>query len=125
MNCSDCQDDPEQKSAWGCETPTQVPVWVDDDSILSWLFDCYKVEGETESLWGLGDEYYICPFKLIADEIFEWYREYSYYKTFTGSAPRYQEQTEHWLTCMMIYEHYFSQFTIEKMKTKKPDQPRG
>jgi len=105
MSCSDCQRDPELKEAWGCESPTQIAVWADDED---------------------GQEYYSCPFQFIPGHIIEWYQEYVYYKEFPGSAPSYWDQGEKWLDITAIYSNYYSQFLIaeQQRRSKQVSQPR-
>lgn len=63
MSCYDCQRDPGLKEAWGCDGPTQAAVWIDDET---------------------DDEYYVCPARLLPENIIEWYNEYTYNKEFSG-----------------------------------------
>lgn len=96
----DCLHDPEQKIAWGCDEPTQVPVWVDEEE------DC---------------EYYTCPFKFIPATILEWYSEYSYYKEFNGTAPSYWDQGDKWQDVAVVYNRYYGELlqTIQKQEMSK------
>lgn len=96
----DCQRDPGQKEAWGCETPTQAAVWVDEET---------------------DDEYYICPFRFVPQTIIEWYSEYAYYKNFEGTAPTYWDQGDKWIDITSIYSGYFNEMLelIHKQRESK------
>jgi len=83
------------KDAWGCETPSQVACWEDDE------FDI---------------EYYNCPFLFVPSTIVEWFSEYNYYKEFSGAAPDYWQQTEKWVVVASIYNSYYNKFVVEKSK---------
>ena len=101
-SCRDCQDDPEMKLTWGCDEPTQIACWVDNDE----------------------DEWYICPAKLITNDVIEWYREYSYRKNM-GAARDYYDCTEQELYMMETYERYLGIYQLEHLeKSKKPTGPR-
>lgn len=89
----DCQSDPELKEVWGCEVPTQVACWEDEEY-----------------------EFFSCPFLYIPSTIVEWFSEYNYYKEFAGTAPDYWEQTEKWVTCASIYSGEYSKYMMVKQK---------
>lgn len=105
MSCQDCQHDPELKIAWGCESPTQIAVWEDEEE---------------------DTEYYSCPFQFIPVSIMEWYQEYAYYKEFSGAAPRYWDQGEKWLDIASLYSKYYADFIIKEQqrKSRQTAQPR-
>lgn len=87
MSCQDCQRDPELKMSWGCEEPSQLPVWEDEET---------------------GDEYFRCPLLFIPLSIIEWYSEYNYYKEYSGTAPSYWEQGEKWIDIAITYNGYYN-----------------
>ena len=81
MSCRLCLCDPSLKNDWGCDTPTQSAVWVDDE----------------------GNEYFNCPLVFIPLNVQVWFEEYSYQKEF-GGAPPYRKQSKKFIEAMRIYD---------------------
>lgn len=94
-SCAACYEDPELKEVWGCEEPTSVACWGDDE-----------------------DQYYSCPFKFIPESILEWYQEYCYIKEFQGTALPFYEQGEKWIMVSNIYSRFYNAYIDEIQKKR-------
>jgi hypothetical protein len=90
MADSRCQCDPALKEQWGCEGSTQAAVWIDSDDT----------------------EYFICPIRLLTEDILEWYESYVYYQDF-GGAPIFENQGAKYIEAIKVYKSYLSHYTYE------------
>lgn len=97
MTDSRCQCDPALKEMWGCEKSTQAAVWIDCDD----------------------NEYYICPIRLLTEDIIEWYNSYVYYQDM-GGAPKYEDQGARYIEAYKTYKYYLQHYT-EEMSPKGKD----
>lgn len=94
LSCHEC---PEViRTAFGCENPTQAPVWEFDDF-----------------------EFYNCPISFITPEITEWFLEYKYVKAGIVQALRYEERQARWYDAVELYEGYLEAFMTAKNKKVK------
>lgn len=99
FNCSACRNDPQLKEMWGCVEPSQSAVWVDEET---------------------GDEYFSCPVKFITEEVYKWFDEYQFYKSF-NTALDYWSLTERWLDAVAYYERKLIEYKMEINSKKNPD----
>lgn len=85
------------RAQWGCEEPTQTPVWVDEDE---------------------GEEYYNCPLRFISDAVVDWYGYHSYYQSYAGTAPKYEDMPARFLEAVGYYENQLRLFMEMKQKAR-------
>ena len=97
MAASKCQCDPDMKKMWGCEGSTQDAVWIDVED----------------------DEYFICPMRLLTNDIIDWYDAYTYYQEHSGS-PTYDLQSGKYIEAWKLYRYYLNHYT-EEMTPKGND----
>ena len=76
-----CERDPDLKTAWGCEEPTQNAVWA---------------HGE--------NEYFNCPLKFIPETIWQWFEELQYCQKFLGTALNYKKQSAKFVDALFYYD---------------------
>jgi hypothetical protein len=79
---------------WGCVEPTQV--------------SCEELEIEFER----------CPVHFIPESIVEWWKEYSYYMDYPGTAPKYQDQVPKFNEITNLYNGYLNTYQLLSRKNK-------
>jgi len=85
----------------GCEEPTQMAVWEDDD-----------------------DEFYNCPLRFITDQTAEWYKEYAYYQDFPGAAPAYRQMPAKFLEAISYYKGALADQAAKRRPAGQRDNTR-
>ena len=94
MNCAVCQGAPAAAVEWGCEKPTQVVVWEDED-----------------------ERFFNCPLRFITQAASEWYIEYSYCKELGCGLP-YGDQDARFVDAMREYCTHYAR--LYKASVRKP-----
>lgn len=97
-DCSTCAK--EVREMYGCEKPTQVPVWVVDDNKD-----------------GIG--FYNCPVKFLTDKMYSWYNEYKLLKEGLVSPDKYYEKQARWFDAVKCYQEFCNVFTEQQRNNKK------
>ena len=91
--------DPSLRDQWGCEEPTQIPVWEDEDE---------------------GELFFNCPVRFISEAVVLWYDEHAYFETYQGTAPQYTHMPAKFIEAVTIYKkHMMVNF---KRKNKRGDK---
>jgi hypothetical protein len=93
MMSFDCGCTDYEKEQWGCEKPTEQPIWSDDV-----------------------DDFYNCPFRFIASCTFDFIERYDAIKTGMCTGLPYDKTINRFLVAVKIYENYFNRFYDEKNK---------
>ncbi len=96
-SCNDCSD--KQKIEYGCNEPLDRIVFETDDI-----------------------ELYSCPIKWINQTVAEFYDEFSYYKLFEGTAPKYGDHNIRFFHFSKIYENTYSKYAYGDKKDKQADK---
>jgi hypothetical protein len=99
MNCGICSESPQWKVDWGCESPVETPVWVDEET---------------------GDEYHMCPIRYVSQTILDWYEEYAYCTKF-HLAEKFNDQCSAWIDAATLYE---SELSTYRAKTEEERRAR-
>ena len=97
-NCGECQNDLIKKQR-GCESPTQMPVWVIDDY-----------------------EFFICPLSFLSYQILTWYKKYKLIKDGICKPVNYNNSSPKFLDAINIYDHYYNKFRNEKIEVDKQEK---
>lgn len=95
INCNDCSD--QQKEMFACDRESDEVVFEEE-----------------------GYEYYNCPMKFITPAVYNFWDEYSYYKLFPGTAPKYGEHNIRFFHYAKIYENVLNK-CMYKEKPKKDE----
>lgn len=95
VSCQDCND--YQKKQYHCENPSEEAIY-EHDSI-----------GEFGS----------CPVRWISTAVYEWWDEFSYYKLFEGTAPKYGDHNVRFYEACKTY-----QTTYDNAAYKQQDKPK-
>jgi len=90
FSCENCKHDSELKTYLGCDNPTQMAVWENDEY-----------------------EFFSCPLNFIADSVVDWWEEYLYYKSFSGSSPLYKNQSAKFVEAMYLYNKLLNSYLVE------------
>ena len=96
--CSDCDKDKEQKDFWGCVSPKEEPLPIQD------FLDEFEL--------------YNCPIRFITDEIYNWYEEYSSTQDGTTIGKTYAESSSKYLEACTVYKNKLSKLQLIKQKSK-------
>lgn len=100
QDCSVCRTDPTIKDMWGCNSPSPVAVWVDEE----------------------GNDYHSCPLSFIGPEVYEFLAERKYNLDY-GTAPKYKGQSNRYIEADIEYQaklQYWQQEAdaLKKKRTK-------
>ena len=95
QDCIVCSSDPNAKEYWGCDIPTQIPVWEDEE-----------------------DVFYNCPLQFIPNTVWDWAEEYGYNKSMPGTAHPFAKQSAKYLEFL----HYYN---IQMSRLRKKEDGEG